>query len=80
MCAAILSLSRIEYSIGYSSLKGLLGCGSLSESKSIMLKFKIESDGAIVNGVVTGVNVLGVLDAEYKELGNKYKELIYKEA
>ena len=45
-----------------------------------MLKFKIESDGAIVNGVVTGVNVLGVLDAEYKELGNKYKELIYEEA
>ena len=45
-----------------------------------MLKFKIESDGAIVNGVVTGVDVLGVLDAEYKELGDKYKKLIYKEA
>ena len=45
-----------------------------------MLKFKIESDGAIVNGVVTGVAVLEVLDTEYEELGNKYKELIYKEA
>ena len=30
--------------------------------------------------VVTGINVLEVLDAEYKELGNKYKKLIYEEA
>ena len=57
-----------------------MGCGPLSESKSIILKFEIESDGAIVNGVVTGVDVLGVLDAESEELGDEYKKLIYKEA